>query len=233
VGSTSRCFAKLRHSDWEITVCERNPAGSTYGWGLVFWDELLDQLRDADPVSGQQISEAALNWVDQVVYREGTASVSSGHGYSIPRQRLLDILAKRALELGVRIEYGREVKGVSELEPADLIVASDGANSGLRGVDAGRFGTEVDMGRNKYIWLGASTVFDSFTFLFVRTPSGWIWAHAYGIDDGTSTFIVECSPETWSGLGFDAMTARETLVSLESVFAPHLQGGSAPRARAR
>jgi|SRR5271165_30941 len=216
---------KLRHPGCEITIYERNPAGATYGWGLVFWDDLLEQLQRADPVSAREISSTAPRWVDQVVDLDGTAYSLGGEGYSIPRQALLDILARRAVELGVRIEYLHEVDSLSELGAADLIVASDGANSRLREGDAGRFGTEVDLGRNKYVWLGASTVFRSFTFPFVGTESGWVWAHAYGIDENTSTFIVECPPETWSGLGFGTMAARKALDSLESIFAPCLQGG--------
>ena len=65
---------------------------------------------------------------------------------------------------------------------------------------------------NKYIWLGTRKVFDAFTFAFVETEAGWIWCHAYGFDRNTSTFIVECSPETWAGLGFDRLGEADTLV---------------------
>ena len=32
---------KLRNPRHEVTIIERNPAGVTYGWGVVFWDGLL------------------------------------------------------------------------------------------------------------------------------------------------------------------------------------------------
>ena len=152
---------KLRHPGCEITIYERNPAGATYGWGLVFWDDLLEQLQRADPVSAREISSTAPRWVDQVVDLDGTAYSLGGEGLQAFPGRRSDILARRAVELGVRIEYLDEVDSLSELGAADLIVASDGANSRLREGDAGRFGTEVDLGRNKYVWLGASTVFRS------------------------------------------------------------------------
>jgi 2-polyprenyl-6-methoxyphenol hydroxylase-like FAD-dependent oxidoreductase len=82
----------------------------------------------------------------------------------------------------------------------------------------------VRVGRNKYIWLGTSKVFDVFTFAFVRTAAGWIWCHAYAFDDDASTFIVECSPETWTGLGFERLGEDETLTLLEQLFASHLDG---------
>lgn len=71
---------------------------------------------------------------------------------------------------------------------------------------------------NKYIWLGTDKVFGSFMFPFVQTDSGWIWAHAHGVDPDSSTFIVECSAETWSGLGFDTMPPRDCLGVLEKIF---------------
>ncbi|MGH3856980.1 MAG: NAD(P)-binding protein, partial [Pseudonocardiaceae bacterium] len=42
---------KLRNRSHDVTVVERNPAGVTYGWGVVFWDDLLDELYRNDPVS--------------------------------------------------------------------------------------------------------------------------------------------------------------------------------------
>jgi 2-polyprenyl-6-methoxyphenol hydroxylase-like FAD-dependent oxidoreductase len=78
--------------------------------------------------------------------------------------------------------------------------------------------------RNKYIWLGTSRVFDSFTFPFVRTAAGWVWAHCYGFDAASSTFIVEMAPETWQGLGMDRLGTDETMRRLEELFAAHLDG---------
>ena len=40
---------KARGGGHEVTVLERNPAGVTYGWGVVFWDDLLDELYATDP----------------------------------------------------------------------------------------------------------------------------------------------------------------------------------------
>ena len=107
----------------------------------------------------------------------------------------------------MRIERGQEVTALPNLPDADLIVACDGVNSQIRQA-AGTFPTDVRQGTNKYVWLGTSKVFGSFAYSFVRTDSGWVWAYAYGVDAESSTFIAECLPGTWTGLGLDIMSSR-------------------------
>lgn len=216
---------KLHDQRHDITLFERNAAGYTYGWGVVFWDDLLETLQRSDTESGRTIRDSARRWSSQVVEVQGTRFETGEHcGYSIGRQRLLDILTERARNLGVRFEFEQEVKARSELPECDLIVACDGVNSRLREADADEFGTSVHVGRNKYIWLGTDKVFDSFIFAFARTDPGWIWCHAYGVDANSSTFIVECPSEVWSGLGFGSMSADDTLAALEEIFRPQLGG---------
>ena len=216
---------KERDRNHEITVYERNRAGTTYGWGVVFWDDLLDQLWDSHPPTADEIDANAFRWNGQQLAVEGRDPVhQEGHGYGIGRRGLLELLVDRARALGVEIRFEHEVVADSELPESDLIVACDGVNSRLRQLYAGEFGTDVHVGRNKYIWLGTTKVFDEFTFAFVPTAAGWIWCHAYGFDAETSTFIVECSPEAWSELGFDRLGEHETVALLEQIFASQLEG---------
>jgi anthraniloyl-CoA monooxygenase len=216
---------KRRDPGHEVTVFERNPAGVTYGWGVVFWDDLLEGLRANDPPTARAIADEAFRWVDQHVLVDGEpAATLPGHGYSLRRQRLLEILTARALELGVRVRFETEVEDPAELGDHDLVVACDGVSSRLRRRHPDGFGTRIDTGRNRYIWLGTTRVFDSFTFAFVQTRAGWVWCHAYGFDAGTSTFIVECAPETWAGLGFGQLGLDDSIRRLEQLFEPQLEG---------
>jgi 2-polyprenyl-6-methoxyphenol hydroxylase-like FAD-dependent oxidoreductase len=209
----------------EVTVYERFPAGVTYGWGVVFWDDLLVELDERDLPTAQAVRKQAFRWEDQVVDVLGRAPVRiPGHGYSMARQALLDLLAERARELGVDIRYRHQVREISDVGPADLVIACDGVNSALRASGREEFGTAIAQGSNRYMWLGTSRVFDSFTFPFAGTEAGWIWAHAYGFNGTTSTFVVETTPETWHGLGFDGMDADSTLRRLEEIFADPLEG---------
>ncbi|MGX6603124.1 FAD-dependent monooxygenase [Micromonosporaceae bacterium Da 78-11] len=215
-------LAKLADPAHEVTVLERNPAGVTYGWGVVFWDDLLDDLFRHDPVSAARIWDAAYKWDEYQVRASGKEVAHlAGYGFSLGRHRLLEILADRATELGVDIRYQ---DSPSTAPDADLVVACDGAGSKLREEHADHFGAEIETGRNKYIWLGTPHVFDTFTFGFEQTPAGWIWFHAYPFDDRTSTFIVECTPETWAGLELDRLDARAGTARLQEIFAAHLGG---------
>ncbi len=215
---------KARDPEHDLTVFERNPPGVTYGWGVVFWDDLVEQFEASDPATASEIRESSFRWNGQLLAVEEQEPVHiGGHGYGIGRQRLLDILVERARDVGVRVEFESEVESVGDLR-ADLVVASDGVNSPIRQVRRERFQTDVAIGWNKYIWLGTSRVFDAFTFAFVHTDAGWIWCHAYGFDGDTSTFIAECSPDTWTGLGFDRLGEADTIRRLEQLFERHLQG---------
>ncbi len=215
---------KLRDPGCEITVFERNEYGSASGWGVTFGAHLLQEFYRNDPQSAQEINKAAIYWREQVIHVRGEKVPYRGSEvYNISRQRMLEILSARAQDLGVRVEYGHEVQCPSELPEADLIVAADGVNSRIRQAAEG-FQTHGDPGRNKYIWLGADKAFNEFNFIFVPTDCGWIWAYAYGISAESSTFIVECAPETWAGLGFDAMSIDEALPVLEKLFCDQLAG---------
>ncbi|MFC7275791.1 FAD-dependent monooxygenase [Paractinoplanes rhizophilus] len=206
----------------DVTVLERNPAGVTYGWGVVFWDDLLDDLFRHDPVSARRIWDAACKWDEYEVRVTGKpVSHLAGYGFSLGRHRLLDILAERATELGADLRYRADVE---HLPDADLVVVCDGAGSRIREREAAHFGAEVELGRNRYIWLGTPHVFRTFTFGFEKTEAGWIWFHAYPFTDEASTFIAECTPQTWAALGFGELTGRDGCDLLGTIFARHLDG---------
>lgn len=219
---------KLRDPTHDITVVERNPRGVTFGWGVVLSDETLGNLRDNDPESAREIQDSFAHWDDIEVHVRGKGSVrSGGHGFvGIGRKHLLDILARRAEGLGVDLRFESEVEDLSQFAEADLIVACDGINSRVRRSYADRFRPDIDARQNKYIWLGTHKVFDAFTFAFEKTEAGWVWIHAYHFDEDTSTCIVECSQETWEGLGFDRLGPDESVALMEEIFEPYLDGHS-------
>ena len=215
---------KLRDPSLEVVVHERNRADDTFGWGVVFSDQTLANLKANDPETAATIEAAFVHWDDIDVHIHGRTIRSGGHGFAgIGRQRLLSLLQERARSLGVDLRFESEVPNIRALD-GDLIVAADGLNSRIRNDHPKVFGVDVDLRTNKYIWLGTHQAFDAFTFAFVETPHGWIWAHAYQFEPGTSTFIVECTEATWRGLGFDGMDQDQTCRAAETLFANWLGG---------
>ena len=223
---------KLRNPALDVIVHERNRPDDTFGWGVVFSDQTLANLKLNDPETAAAIEAAFVHWDDIDVHIHGRTIRSGGHGFAgIGRQKLLTVLQDRARSLGVDLRFQDEVADIRAL-PADVVVAADGLNSRIRNDNPEVFGVDIDVRTNKYIWLGTRQSFDAFTFAFVETPHGWIWAHAYQFEPGASTFIVECTEATWRGLGFDAMDQDQTCRTAEALFADWL-GGHALMSNAR
>jgi anthraniloyl-CoA monooxygenase len=217
---------KLRDPAHDVHVFERNPRGVTFGWGVVFSDQTVENLQACDPVSAEAIIREFAHWDDIEVHYRGTAVRSSGHGFiGIGRKRLLEILAARAEELGAQLHYEAECDpDHPRWKEFDLVIAADGINSRFRDRYAAHFGVDIDNRANKFVWLGTSKVFDAFTFAFEETKHGWIWAHAYRFAPDCSTFIVECSEETWRRFGFDRMDQAQSIALCEELFAAYLDG---------
>jgi anthraniloyl-CoA monooxygenase len=217
---------KLRDPAHDIDLYERNRPDDTFGWGVVFSDQTVDNLIANDPVSGAVISGEFAHWDDIEVYIHGETMRSSGHGFiGIGRKRLLGILQARATELGVRLHFEHEASAdLDSYAGFDLVIAADGANSRIRTAYQAHFGVDVQVRKNRFFWFGTHKVFEAFTFAFERTEVGWVWAHAYRFDDNLSTFIVEMAPDTWERLGFDRMDQPDAIAMCERIFAKYLDG---------
>jgi anthraniloyl-CoA monooxygenase len=215
---------KLRDPSHEVEVFERNAPGVTFGWGVVFSDQTVENLERNDPKSARIIADEFAHWDDIDVHIKGECITSSGHGFiGIGRKRLLEILQERARELGAILHFEAECDPADpKWQEYDLVIAADGANSRFRDADESAFGVDVDVRANKFVWLGTSKVFEAFTFAFEKTEHGWIWAHAYRFAPDCSTFIVECSEEVWRNFGFDKMSQEESIATCERLFAKYL-----------
>ncbi|MEX0300055.1 MAG: bifunctional salicylyl-CoA 5-hydroxylase/oxidoreductase [Kordiimonas sp.] len=217
---------KLRDASHDITVFERNKPDDTFGWGVVFSAETLENFAENDIPSSEEIGKNFAYWDDIAVVHGGVRTVSTGHGFcGIGRMKLLNILQERAESLGVKIEYQTEIESTDDLKGYDLIVASDGLNSKVRKEHEEAFRPDIDVRACQFVWLGTKQKFDdAFTFIFEETEHGWVWAHVYQFDDETATFIVECAQDTWEKFGFGEMSQQESIAVCERIFANHLGG---------
>ena len=224
-GLYAALLLKKSHPDWQIDVYERNPRGSTYGWGIVFSDQTMDNLAENDLETHDAIVDSFFHWNDIDVYFKGRTIRSSGHGFSgLGRIQMLDILQNRCEALGVNLHFGCDISDDEPFTNADLIIAADGANSRIRTRYSDYFQPKIILRDCKYIWLGTYHTFDAFTFAFKETQWGWWQMHAYRFSDDMSTVIVETPQENWLAAGLDSMSAEESIRWCEDLFGEYLGG---------
>ena len=209
----------------EITILERNPAGATYGWGVVFSDRTLAAFREADYPTYARITEQFVLW-DAIDTRfHGELMRCEGHVFAgLARKALLDILRERCLELDITMRFETEITDLAALPECDLFIAADGVNSLVRQQHAATFKPSLHQGASKYIWFGTNRVLDAFTFLFQENEHGLFQVHAYPFNGTTSTFIVETNDGAWKRAGLDSATEAESIAYCERLFAEDLRG---------
>ena len=206
----------------EVTVWEQNPAGASYGWGVVFSDTTLAEFREADPKTFHAITDRFVSWDAIDIRYKGALVRASGQPFAgIRRTALLGLLQERCAELGVELRFEERVEDPGALE-GDLLVAADGVHSVAR--EHGGFGTRLDEGAARYIWFGTEVPFDSFLFSFRETEHGVFQAHAYPFDGTTSTFIVEANEEVWRDAGLEGASIEHSIAFCEEMFADDLRG---------
>jgi anthraniloyl-CoA monooxygenase len=212
----------------EIVVVERDGPDDTFGWGIVFSDKTFAYLQESDAESYQAISAAAEAWDHvYVVHRGERIGVGGNSMAGIARLTFLNVLHQRCRDLGVDLRFHTNVLTPEQLAPwqdCDLLVGADGANSLVRRIYEPFFQPSIDVRRNRYIWLGTHQLFDGLTLTFRQAPAGLFIAHSYRFSPTTSTFIVECAPETWLRAGLDRMGEADTCAYLAGVFRDDLGG---------
>lgn len=218
---------KKSNPNHDIKVYERNAADSTFGWGVVFSGKTQANLEEADVESFNAITETFATWDNVDVVHRGEKVTIRGNRFSgIARIEILKILQSRCRELGVGLFFEEEIKDIEALAlSSDLLVGADGINSTVRKAYEEHFKPDLSTRPNKYIWYGTPQLFHGLTLTFKETEAGVFAAHSYKFNKDTSTFIVECDPETWNAAGFEKMNDEETREYLAKVvFAEDLGG---------
>jgi 2-polyprenyl-6-methoxyphenol hydroxylase-like FAD-dependent oxidoreductase len=216
---------KKRHPDAHIDLFEQNPAGATWGFGVVFSEQALEFLRADDPDTVDAIAPRMESWNNITLHLRSESVEIDGVGFSsIGRLELLTILQQRAASVGVAPRYDTLVTSVEQLTGYDLIVAADGLNSLVRRAFEGDFGTSLSYSPNKFAWYGTTKRFETLSQTFVKTDLGAFNAHHYRYSPSMSTFLVECDPATWQAYGFADRTIEQSQAICEQVFAATLDG---------
>lgn len=216
---------KRRHPEAQVELFEQNPAGATWGFGVVFSEQALEFLRADDPDTADAISAEMESWSNITLNIHGDSVAIDGVGFSaIGRLKLLQALQARMTAVGVTARYDTHIKSVDDLAGYDLIVAADGLNSLVRRTFEGDFGSSLSYASNKFAWYGTTKRFDTLSQTFVATDLGTFNAHHYRYAPDMSTFLIECDRATWQRYGFAEKTVEQSQAICERVFADVLGG---------
>ena len=221
-------LTKKARPDWRVEVFEQNGAKDTFGFGVVFSDETLDEFLSHDPPSYGSIRNRMAYWDDIVVRYKGREVRCAGHGFAgCSRVALLRVLQQRCAALGVAMRFNSRID-VQDLQTrfkdADLIVAADGINSAVRECFKAQFRPQTAHCRNKFSWMGSTRPLDAFHYFFRETEHGIVIAHTYQYEPGRSTWVMEMGEACWRGLGLDACTEAASAERIEELFREELEG---------
>ncbi|WP_284987430.1 bifunctional salicylyl-CoA 5-hydroxylase/oxidoreductase [Arthrobacter sp. fls2-241-R2A-172] len=219
----------------DITLWERNAASDTFGFGVVFSDETLGGIGNADPVVAEYMSRRFARWSDIDIHFGGETITVGGQGFAaMSRKELLELLQRRCIELNVDVRFSTVAPPVEELEANyDLVLAADGINSQIRAKYADAFQPDLDPRSNKFMWLGTNQVFEAFKFFVKETEWGVMQIHGYPYSDEGSTFIVEMHQDVWHAAGFDetanevfppGVSDEKSIAKIREIFAEELDG---------
>lgn len=209
----------------QIDVYERNKPDDSFGFGVVFSDETLGEFLKRDMQSYELIRSKFAYWDDIVVARDGENVSIAGNGFcGCSRKTLLQLLQQRCIEEGVNLHFEQNIDDITPYKDADIILTADGIASGIRTANEKAFGTKIALKKNRFVWLGSTKPLDAFTYFFRSTPHGTIVAHSYQYEKGMSTWIFECSDETWKKHGFEITNEEDTIQKIAEIFKEELDG---------
>ncbi|MCI5095001.1 MAG: FAD-dependent monooxygenase [Rhodobacteraceae bacterium] len=227
-GLYTALLTKKARPDWEVEVFERNQADDTFGFGVVFSDETLDEFLSRDVPVFQRIKDHFAYWDDVAVHFKGQEMRCAGNGFcGTSRQTLLTILQERCAELGVKMEFGVDIQPgdlKTRFADSDVIVAGDGINSAIREHHKEAFQPSTTWKSNRFCWMGSTRPMDEFNYFFRETEHGQMVAHCYQYEKDHSTWVFEMDEATWQGHGFEEFDEEGSKAKLEAIFAEELQG---------
>ncbi|CDG81738.1 tryptophan hydroxylase [Janthinobacterium agaricidamnosum] len=217
---------KQAQPGWDISIVERNNLEDVPGWGVVLPGRPprhpanpLSYLEQPERLNPQFLEQFKLVHHDQP-HLMGIGVTLCG----VERRALVQALRAKCVAAGITLNYQTSLPGRAQLEAEyDLVVVSNGVNHKSLELPPALV-PHVDFGRNKYIWYGTTQLFDQMNLVFRSNDQGMFIGHAYKYSDTMSTFIVECSEQTYARAGLEMHAEREAAAYIARTFQPELGG---------
>jgi anthraniloyl-CoA monooxygenase len=221
-------LTKKAKPQWDIEVIEQNRDDDTFGFGVVFSDDTLDEFLCHDPQSYGRIRDKFAYWDDAAIHYKAEEIRCGGNGFcGLSRIVLLKLLHQRCREEGVHLTFSRRIdpEEIEQLcSSADIVVAADGINSVIREHYKEHFQPVVSVKANRFCWMGSTRPMGEFNYFFKQTPHGVICAHTYQYEKGKSTWVFEMDEACWQGHGFQETDEEDSRARLEALYAQELDG---------
>ncbi len=222
-GLYASILIKRLQPQFDVQVFEQNPRDATFGFGVVLSDNALNFLEQDDKETIELIKPHLKTWDSIQINHPDESIIIDGITFSgIGRLALLQLLQKRAKDLGVQISFRKSISDLSKLE-SDLIIGADGLNSIVR--SQSRINFSIKHRANRFIWYGTNKEFDYLTQTFVNTRFGPMTAHHYTYADGYGTFIIEMNERVFANTGWGQLEEPVYREACEHIFAKSLVGG--------
>jgi protodeoxyviolaceinate monooxygenase len=217
---------KRARPSWQIDIVEKNPPDAVPGWGVVLPGRPprhpanpLSYLETPEQLEPQFLEQFKLVHQDQP-HLMSTGIVLCG----VQRHGLVQMLRAKCQDMGIDIRYRSPLDNLEAAEREyDLIVAANGINQkSTPSVPA--LAPQIEFGCNKYIWYGTDQLFNQMNLIFRQHDKGLFIAHAYQYSSTMSTFIVECSEDSYIRAELAHRSEHEAADYMAEVFKADLGG---------
>lgn len=216
---------KKLNPDWNINIIEKNNQDESVGWGVVLPGRAphhpanpLSYLSNHETLDAQYIEEFKLtHHNDSALTKTGVTLCGA------ERKSMVHELRQLCIGLGISIEYEKPASELIDLQcdKYDLVVVANGINHTSTYYKEA-LKPKVEFGKNRYMWYGTTKKFDEMNLIFKAKSKGIFVAHCYKYSSDMSTFVVECSEETYINSGLDEMSIQDAEAFIASVFKEEL-----------
>jgi anthraniloyl-CoA monooxygenase len=220
---------KKLNPDWNINIIEKNHQDESVGWGVVLPGRAphhpanpLSYLSNHETLDAQYIEEFKLtHHNDSALTKTGVTLCGA------ERKSMVHELRQLCIGLDISIEYEKPASELVDLqtEKYDLVVVSNGINHTSTYYKEA-LKPKVAFGKNRYMWYGTTKKFDEMNLIFKAKSNGIFVAHCYKYSSEMSTFVVECSEETYINSGLDEMSTQNAEAFIASVFKEELDNNT-------